>query len=261
MATGTTGTASAPVFHGDDHEQANEYSSLSVLAIIALVIGIAAPLAIAAPFLLAVPLFGIAVSLVALRRIAVSGGTLAGRGAATLGLVLCVASAVLPVSRDLFQRAIRVNQAETFGKTWVSLVTSGSLKQAFRMTVDSTRPVAPNPPGEPGKPPAPGDPSPAPKVNPYETFVADPVIKALEAAGAKADVSVRDTLDFQVATYRNVTVRQLYRVIPEPSSASAQPFEFILSVQRGVIPRESMSRWLVMAYIIPKTDADSALKR
>src|SRR6476620_3954579 len=116
MATSTsTTTTPSPVFHGDDPEQTTEYRTLSVLAIISLVMGLAAPLAVAAPFLLAIPLFGIAVSLVALRRIAVSGGVLAGRWAATLGLVLCVASAVLPISHDMIQRAIRVHQAETFG--------------------------------------------------------------------------------------------------------------------------------------------------
>src|SRR5262245_31605035 len=150
MATSTSHSVTAPVFHGDDPEQTTEYTTLSVLAIIALIFGLAAPLAIAGPFLLAIPFFGIAVALVALRRIAVSGGILSGRRAATIGLALCVASAVLPVSHTLIQRAIRQRQAESFGREWVALVTSGDLKKAFQLTVDATRPA---PPAEPGAPP------------------------------------------------------------------------------------------------------------
>src|SRR4051812_27213789 len=193
MATGTSHSASAPVFHGNDPEQTTEYRTLSVLAIISLIMGLAAPLAVAAPFLLAIPLFGIAVSLVALRRIDVSGGVLAGRWAATIGLVLCVASAVLPVSHDLIQRAIRVHQAETFGRDWVAMVTSGNLKQAYLLTVEATRPV---PPAEPNTPP---------KASPYEAFIAQPLIRAVQAAGPDAEIRIRDTVDYQAATYRSIT--------------------------------------------------------
>jgi hypothetical protein len=247
MATSTSPAASSPVFHGDDPEQVTEYRTLSVLAIISLIMGLAAPLAIAAPFLLAIPLFGIAVSLVALRRIQVSGGALAGRWLATIGLVLCVASAVLPVSHDLIQRAIRVHEAEKFGRDWVAMVTSGNLKQAFLLTVDATRPA---PPPEPNTPP---------KASPYEAFIAQPLIKALQAAGANADIRIRDTVDYQAVTYRSITVRQLYSVSPAAASASAsgQPIEFVLSVQRATVPHESMSRWLVTSYASPKTATDS----
>lgn len=247
MATGTSRTASAPVFHGDDPEQTTEYRTLSVLAIISLIMGVAAPLAVAAPFLLAIPLFGIAVSLVALRRIDVSGGTLAGRWAATIGLVLCVASAVLPISHDMIQRAIRVHQAEVFGREWVKMVTSGNSKQAFSLTVDGSRP---NTPAEPDAPP---------KASPYDTFIGLPVIKALQAAGPDAVIRIRDTADFQAATYRSITVRQNYSVSPAAAAtgSSSQPIEFVLTVQRATLPRESMSRWLVSNALPPKAGADS----
>ncbi len=129
---------------------------------------------------------------------------LAGRWLATIGLLLCVASAVLPVSHNLIQRAIRIHQAETFGRDWVAMVTSGNLKQAFLLTVEATRPA---PAAEPG---------PQPKASPYETFIAQPLIKALQAAGDNADIRIRDTVDYQATTYRNITVRQLYSVSPAP---------------------------------------------
>jgi hypothetical protein len=255
MATGTSITATSPVFHGDDPEQTTEYRTLSVLAIISLVIGLFAPLAIAGPFLLAIPFFGIAVSLVALRQIAVSGGVLAGRWAATAGLVLCIASAIMPASHDMIQRAIRIHQAEKFGRGWIALVTAGELKQAFHLTVDATRPPAPPQPNAP--PPEPNAP---PKPSAYDTFVANPIIKALQAAGPNADVRIREALAYQATSYRNISVRQLVAVTPAPASPSgsgSQPFEFVLSVQRATLSRESMSRWLITSYELPKAATDS----
>jgi hypothetical protein len=100
-------------------------------------------------------------------------------------------------------------------------------------------------------------------VSPYDAFVDQPIIKALQAAGAGADIRIRDTLDFQAATYRSITVRQLYSVSPAsatPAGASSQPIEFVLSVQRSTLPRESMSRWLITGCAFPKA-ADSANKQ
>jgi hypothetical protein len=246
MATSTSNPLTTPVFHGDDPEQATEYTTLSVLAIIAFVFGLAAPLAIAGPFLLAIPFFGIAVALVALRRIAVSGGVLSGRWLATIGLGLCVASAVLPLSHRMVQRVMRQHEAEGFGRDWVALVTAGDLQKAFHLTADASRPA---PPPEPNAPP---------KANPYQTFVDQPVIKALKAAGKDANIRISDTLEFQANSYRSIVVRQLYEVSPGSGSsgASSKPVEFVLSVQRATLPRESMSRWLITSYAFPKTDAN-----
>jgi hypothetical protein len=146
----------------------------------------------------------------------------------------------------MIRRAIRQHQAESFGREWVDLVTSGDLQRAFHFTVDSTRPAPPAEPNAPLKP------------SPYEAFVAQPVIKALEAAGKNPVIRIRDTLEFQANSYRSIVVRQLYEVSPavESSGASKKPVEVVLSVQRAMLPRESMSRWLVTNYAFPKTDAN-----
>jgi hypothetical protein len=170
---------------------------------------------------------------------------------ATIGLALCVASAVFPLSHTLIQRAMRQHEAEVVGRNWVSLVTSGDLKKAFQLTSDSTRPA---PPPEPGAPPKPA---------PYDTFADHPVIKALQAAGKDADIRIGDTVEFQAASYRNITVRQLYAVTPASASSggSGKPVEFILSVQRATLPRESMSRWMITGYAFPTPEANSPAAR
>jgi hypothetical protein len=144
---------------------------------------------------------------------------------------------------------MRQHEAEAVGRNWVALVTSGDLKKAFLLTSDSTHPM---PPPEPGAPPKPA---------PYDAFADHPVIKALQAAGKDADIRIRDTVEFQVSSYRNITVRQLYAVTPASASssgASGKPVEFILSVQRATLPRESMSRWMITGYTFPTPGANSS---
>ncbi len=237
MATGTSTTVSTPAFHADDPEQTTEYRTLSVLAIISLVFGVAAPLALAAPLLLAIPLFGIAVSIIALRRIATSGGVLAGRWAAISGLVLCVACGVAPFSRDLVLRSIRTRQAEEFGQNWLGMLTSGQSERAFQLTVDGARTP---PPPEPGTPP--------PKTSPYQSFVDQSLIKSLTAAGANAEIRFDGTLSYQPQTYRNVIVRQQFEIRAASASAEGQPVQADLTVQRAQLPGEVFSRWLVTRY-------------
>ncbi len=244
MATGSSNTTSSTVFHGDDYEQASDYRSLSVLAILSLVAGCIAPVAYIAPFLLVFPLVGIALALLALRQIAVSDGLLAGRWAAIIGLVLSIASVVLPFSHYLALRTMRMNEAQAFGRRWVELVTAGKMEEAFQLTIDSTRP---NAPPEPGAPPTPA---------PYQLFIDLPIIKELKSAGAGANIEVRETLEYKPENYRVMTIRQLYRVTAA-AGAPSQPIDVVLTIVRGVLPRDNMSRWMISRYE-PKTADDSS---
>ncbi len=247
---------STPAFHSDDPEQIGGYRTLSALAIVSLVFGIVSPVALAGSFLLAIPLFGIGVALLALRRIAVSGGVLTGSSAATIGLVLCVASVFAPFSRDLTFRLIRLNEAEAFGRNWIALVTSGRSEPAFHLTIDGVRPP-PRP--EAGAKPGPGSPPPPPQKDPYQTFLEQPVIKALAAAGATAEIHPGRILSYDPQSYRRVTIRQLFAVGPASATptASSQSVQTIVSLQRGQMPGEAMSRWLVSGCEEAKTAPDS----
>jgi hypothetical protein len=73
------------------------YRTLSVMSLISLCLGLAAPLCLVAPLLYAIPIAGTAVALVALRQIATSDGALIGRKAALVALALCVACGSYPV--------------------------------------------------------------------------------------------------------------------------------------------------------------------
>src|SRR6476646_8224154 len=95
-ATPSTSAAFSPAFHDDDAEQATGYRTLSVLAIIGLVIGIISWVALFHPLLIVVPLVGIGVSILALRQISTNPSVIAGHGVALVGLALCIASLVAP---------------------------------------------------------------------------------------------------------------------------------------------------------------------
>jgi len=243
MATGTTSSVSAPAFHADDPEQTIEYRSLSVLAIISLVFGLASPLAFAAPLLSFIPVLGIALSILALRQIAVSDGIVAGRGAAMFGLVLCVVSVIAPFTRDYVLRSIREHQAKEFALDWIQRVTSGDMEPAFHLTVDGTRPQAPPPKG---MPPEPGPPMPTKP--PYQDFLDQPIIKQLKAVGPNANISFLGTREYSPTTFRNMVIRQ--RLAVAPASASGKnnegaPIEIVVAVQRAKLPGEGASRWLI----------------
>src|SRR4051794_40807962 len=108
MATGSPSKLSSAAFHSDDTDEAIQYRSVSALALVSLVFGLLSPLSFGMPLLIVIPLFGIGVSIVALRRIAASEGALTGSWAAIVGLFLCIAFALAPFSRDAVVRWTRV---------------------------------------------------------------------------------------------------------------------------------------------------------
>jgi hypothetical protein len=235
-----TRPSAAPAFNADDVNNVAEYRSLSVLAIISLLIGLASPLCLLTPVFLMLPLFGAAISLLALRRIAVSEGRLAGRWAATIGLALCVASGASAVSRDAVVRYVRTSRAEEFGRGWLAKLVAKETEQAFKMTVDGTRPQAPPEPGMP-----------APESTPYEQFMDNPFVKAVLAAGKNATVESWETQEYAAQSQKDYYVRQRFRVTPQGDSGKAgatNAIEAILTLQRSRFRGESNSRWLVAAF-------------
>lgn len=234
MATGTPSRASSPAFHADDLEEATQYRSLSVLALLGLLFGLASPLCFGAPLLMAVPIIGAVLSLLALQRIASSNGSLAGRWAAIIGLFLCVAVGVAPFSRHYVIRTQRESQAKEFGQKWLKMMVDGKVEDAFRLTVDSTRGPAPPTPGEKTTP-----------TNPYDVFRALPLVKAIEAAGPDAEIRFDETVLYEPESFKKVYVRQKFDVVPHSGGADAKPINVFLISQRAQLASEGRSRWLV----------------
>jgi hypothetical protein len=236
-------------FHADDVESLDNYRSLSVLALVTLVVGLASPLAFTAPIALAIPLLGIALALVALRRIATSEGLLAGRGLAIIGLAFSIASLLAVLSFGQATRFLLVRQAEEFARGWLETVLSGDTRRAFSLTTRGAQPDLPV--DQPG----------TAQQNPYDGFMDHPAIKQLLEVGPRGSVQLESTTSYDRRAHGQCWINQRYLVSPASGSTSKQvgqpartPFHVELLLQRGRLPNESQSRWLVVSY----QDADSS---
>lgn len=242
---------SEPAFHTDDLEQVAEYRSVSALAIISLLFGLASPLCLVWPLLLVIPLVGAALSLVALLRIAASDGVLAGRWAAVAGLALCVGFGAAAITRERVTRLLRTRQAAAFAHDWIAMVVAGGTEPAFRLTVDAARPA-----------PRSADPAlSAPDVvEPYDAFLERPVIQRLMAAGSDARIQFVETTSYQQPSRSQIVVHQRFTITPPPAAGdSPEPaFDVVVSLQRSRLPREQHRRWLISQVEDPQAAPSAA---
>jgi hypothetical protein len=245
VETTTHAPSHQPAFHTEDLDQVANYRTLSGLAIASLVFGLVSPVCFAAPVFLAIPLFGTALSLVALRRIAASDGALAGNWAAATGLALCIVSAAATVSYAQVTRFLHTSQARQLGQKWIELIVAGKTEEAFNLTVRSTRDEAVDPPAN--------FLASTPQESPYETFVKNPLVQALTASGSGAEVRFAGTLAYTPQPNHQCIVQQQFDVTPAATSAadapmSDNPVEAAVTLQLSRFRGESKLRWLVLGY-------------
>lgn len=240
-----TRTTVAPAFHSDDVENVAAYRSLSVLSILSLIVGLLSWLCLFFPLFLGLAGFGVILSLLALRRIDASEGQLAGRWAAMAGLVLCVTFAAAAFARGAVTRYLRTSHAESATREFLDLVTANDTELAFKKTLQGNQ----APP-----PPAPGEP--APTTTPYETFLNDPLIKKLVAAGKDAEIQYDGTLEYTAQSGNSFYLRQRYSVTPQsdsPNAGEAEPIDVAITIQRSRLRGDSNPRWLIIRF--EKADA------
>lgn len=219
--------------------EALEYRTLSVLAIVSLVLGLVSPLCLLAPLLLTIAFFGAATSIMALRRVASSGGLLAGRGVALAALVLSVASLGAFYGRDLATRQLLFHQAKTVALQWFELVQSGQTKQALELTVQRA-PVTPNT--------GPEEAAEKPDLESITLahFREDPLVQTLSTVGKQATVRWRQNLSLAVERQGVGTVEQVYTITPADPEHAA--FEARLTLQRSSKNGRSTPAWLISDY-------------
>ena len=243
MQTSTHPSATlSPVVIGAGDDAA--YRTVSILSIVSLVLGLAAPLALIAPLLFAIPIAGAAVALLALRRIAASDGALVGRTAAVIGLTLSIASISAAFTRTALTQEILSRQARAAALEWIALLQTGDAEKAFQLTTTNRQ-------GPPPKPPA-GTPDAetGPETSPLETFRADPVVRLLLDQAKTASVQyVRDSA-FDPASGGVVRIQQLFDVgvAADSGGASTTPVEIVLQRTSGF--NGAPSQWLVSTYRI-----------
>jgi hypothetical protein len=114
-----------------DTDELTTYTSLSVLAVCAFVVGLLSTLALLVPLLVVLPLAGILLALLALGRIKAAGGTLSGRSLALAALVLCVACAAASPVRIYVRDALYKSQADEAARRWLALLAEGDTLTAL----------------------------------------------------------------------------------------------------------------------------------
>lgn len=187
----------------DEAEALAEYRSVSLLALVGFVMGLASPLVFLADLLLALPLFGAAISGLALVKIRASDGQLVGRSLALIGLVLSVVSVGAMKSHSGSVGYLLSRQARPAAEQWIGHVVAGELEKAFSLTSASERAKTPSPKGPPGMPTEP----------PFEAFVNKGVVQSLLLLGENANAKFVKNIACNRLPDRN-RVLQLYHVTP-----------------------------------------------
>ncbi len=218
------------------------YRTVSVLSIVSLVLGLAAPLAMIAPLLFALPIAGAVVAVLAIRRIAASDGLMVGRMAAVIGLALSIASVSAAVTRTALTQELLSRQARAAAFEWFKLLQAGDAERAFLMTLASRQSPPPQDPSDLH------DAVSEPETPPLEKFRVEPVVHFLldHAQGMPVEY-VRDSA-FDPASNGGERIQQLF-VVGAPAAAgdaSTTSVEIVLQQVRGY--KGAPSQWLVSAY-------------
>jgi hypothetical protein len=126
--------------------EAPEYQSLSVLAIISLVLGAASLVALAAPLLLVLGGAAIGFGLLALSAIRRSEGAMTGANVARLGMALAVAAAAAIWVRGALRDSLMKGQASAVAQTWIELLADQQFEDAREMMSNAAiRSLLPDP--------------------------------------------------------------------------------------------------------------------
>lgn len=239
MRTSATDSVSAPAVVVGSEEEAG-YRTISVLAIVSLVLGIASPLSLIAPLLFAIPICGAALAFLAMRRIAASDGALIGRAAAAIGLALSIASVTAAYSRTTLTQELLSRQARVEALEWCRLLQLGSIEGALQLTSSSIQ----HPP--PPLPDAPADESPSP----LETFRTDPVVKLLLGPGHGETVKYVQDTAFDPGTGGSARIQQQFTVSAAADAGQTSPTTIEIVMQRTGPYGHNPPQWQVSAYRI-----------
>jgi hypothetical protein len=204
------------------------YRAPSALAVGSLIVGLLSPVYVLGSLLIIVPLAGIALALLAVRRIAVSDGALVGRSLALCGLALSITSASAVVGYSLTTRQFRTAQADDIGREWLSLVLAGDTVSAYALAAGAP-PPDPNQPQEFGI-----------QGNPYERFLEGKAVKSLLSLRGKAEIRDAGIVHYRAAGGGEFYVRRRYAVIPDRAAEGSESAPGMISVLLQM-HRESVS--------------------
>ncbi len=161
-------------YEADEFES---YTSLSAVAVCALLLGLASPLALLAPLMVVVPLAGVIVALLALVRIGNSAGALSGRKLAYWGLALSILCGIASPLRVSVRDNLYGRQADRTARAWLDLLSKNETRPALSYLTGNAM-VGLNPPTSPDSP----RPEPDPQIDALNLGKHELVLKLREEA-------------------------------------------------------------------------------
>jgi hypothetical protein len=194
-------TSTMHVSDDSEDELLVKYRTVSVLAVLGLVLGGLSGLALLGPTLWMFPLAGLLLNWRALHGLALARGAQAGRGIASLGLFLSVMFGVAGPVEFWGSRWLLEQSAAPAAETWISALRHKQPERALQLTLTAML-----------RQPASAD------LSRYylthkdahdrlQEYVADPVVKTLLLLGERAEVRLYDTSPPVVEEHRDLLAR------------------------------------------------------
>jgi hypothetical protein len=207
-----------------DGQTLPQYRSISSLAILALVLGIASSLALVNPLLLALPLATIALSLFALRQIAANPDIFSGRGMTLAALFLAIFFLVFAPARLWMRFQVIRGHAEELATTFLDLLQHGKLHEAHQLA--NIKYISPSP-----------DDTMDPTFDPKKLTLADfakfqdtETIKNIKAIDSKFTYEAEGVEPSKGASDADVLVLR-YKITPDPATKKP-PFRVWITIVR-----------------------------
>jgi len=111
----------------------DNYRAVSRWAVASLLFGLASPLALIGPFVWLLPWLGVAVAVVALRRLAEPESETIGRGAALTGLALCLVLGTAAPTRQMTFHWYLHREARDVALYWFKLLANNEPHKAYQL--------------------------------------------------------------------------------------------------------------------------------
>jgi len=217
-----------------------EYSSVSVWAVLALLLAIVSPLAFINPLLMVLPLASCFLAVVAGLKIRSSSGTRSGaslaRWAAALAMICMVAAPARTALRDY----LLLKQADKTAQHWLWLISEDRMAEAVRgLDLSALEKLA--------GPPAPGTTQQRLTLQQLVVLLQnDPLINQLVAMQKDSDSKKNQITFIAKAPLRGWSIQVVYEVSnPSRDKKSAKPYRIVLDLKKQSLFEGQNALWLI----------------
>jgi len=227
-----------------------EYRRVSVLAVLALLLGLAASGALIGGVLFALPVLGLGVGLLAIAKIESGDGSVSGLRLAQWGIFFSVLFGAAAVVHPLLFQEIVDEQSRSFGRNWLEILTAGDTEQALKRV--NTRAKGQLVPKD-----ARGKPTPTESIEVaiLEAFQKTEIVQKLREAGKRARIRYERTVSVSRPAERQTWVTQIFSVTRDDSASSDSEgknrserpslFHVQLHLQKNLATKNLSSAWTV----------------